>query len=555
MTSSIPARADSTAADYILPAKGSTASASAASASVASTSVTSTPVASAFVTNVRVPDSDSNSLDTPPSLPCLSPPVLSPDAATVSCPDGEEDSMAQVRSVTELSDVHPTDWAFQALQTLTDRYGIMRGYRNGTFRGHRAQTRSEFAAVLNEMLARIEQAMDTDQSSQIREDFATLKRLQKSYGSITDILYVRLNDQDEQIGSLENRQFSTTTQLSAQLVGLATGGTGARITSINRLRLNLNTSFVGSDRLVTQLEAGDNGRDAISLAQNNPQNLLGTTGLLADGGGLDSVEVPSAVQLSKLYYMFKPIAGFSFTVGPRLAPRDFIDNNSFANSSDRNFSSSFFMNNPLIVQNQVDRPGGAGVAVAWKQENFPLALKALYVAADAERSRASTTKGGLFGDRYQGSVELEYAVNQAFKTRFQFTRAEINNIDIYAGGINAEWAINRQFAVFGRYGIGTYDGFHPLLNRNLHLTPQTWAIGAIFRNIVIPGSTAGLALGQPFIANGLGNATQTNVETFYSFLINDNISFTPVLMLITSPNNNRSSGTIWELAVRMVFSF
>lgn len=54
--------------------------------------------------------------------------------------------MAQVTSVSELSDVQPTDWAFQALQSLVERYGAIAGYPNGTFRGNRALTRYKFAA-------------------------------------------------------------------------------------------------------------------------------------------------------------------------------------------------------------------------------------------------------------------------------------------------------------------------------------------------------------------------------------------------------------------------
>jgi uncharacterized protein involved in exopolysaccharide biosynthesis len=36
--------------------------------------------------------------------------------------------MEQVTSVTQLSDVRPTDWAFQALQSLVERYGCIAGY-------------------------------------------------------------------------------------------------------------------------------------------------------------------------------------------------------------------------------------------------------------------------------------------------------------------------------------------------------------------------------------------------------------------------------------------
>ncbi|TAD87550.1 MAG: hypothetical protein EA000_07150, partial [Oscillatoriales cyanobacterium] len=37
-------------------------------------------------------------------------------------------SIDQVTSVSQLSDVRPTDWAFQALQSLVERYGCIAGY-------------------------------------------------------------------------------------------------------------------------------------------------------------------------------------------------------------------------------------------------------------------------------------------------------------------------------------------------------------------------------------------------------------------------------------------
>lgn len=63
--------------------------------------------------------------------------------------------MAQVTSVSQFSDVQPTDWAFQALQSLVERYGCIAGYPNGTYRGNRAMTRYEFAAGLNACLNRV----------------------------------------------------------------------------------------------------------------------------------------------------------------------------------------------------------------------------------------------------------------------------------------------------------------------------------------------------------------------------------------------------------------
>jgi hypothetical protein len=42
-------------------------------------------------------------------------------------------SIAQVTSVNQLSDIKPTDWAFQALQSLVERYGCIVGYPNRSF--------------------------------------------------------------------------------------------------------------------------------------------------------------------------------------------------------------------------------------------------------------------------------------------------------------------------------------------------------------------------------------------------------------------------------------
>jgi len=55
----------------------------------------------------------------------------------------------QVTSISQFADVKPTDWAYQALSNLIERYGCVAGYPDGTFKGGRAMTRFEAAALLN----------------------------------------------------------------------------------------------------------------------------------------------------------------------------------------------------------------------------------------------------------------------------------------------------------------------------------------------------------------------------------------------------------------------
>lgn len=488
------------------------------------------------------------------SADCSVDPLVSPVLADpLSCAEAPlaTEPLDQVRSVDELSDVKPTDWAYQALKSLVEKYGVISGYSDRTFRGNRALTRYEFAATLSNVMTQMEQYLQTGQLAEVREDFVTLRRLQETYKAILADQRDRITKLEGSTAKLEQQQFSTTTTLNTQVVLGLTDGSNASSTIPTRVRINLNTSFTGTDLLRTQLEAGNNGGDAISKQQTTRgPNLLGTTGILADGGGLDYGSVPNTVEIRKLYYSFQPLRNVTLTVGARLNPRDFIDYNRFANDSLKNFNSSFFMNNPLIVQNQVDRPGGSGAAVSWLLgDRSPFVVRALYVATDASDPNNSS---GLFGGRNQGTVELEYSFRNLV-TRLQFTSATVNRTAINAGGLNVEWAFNRQLSIFGRLGIGRYNGFNTALQQNLDLSPVTWMLGGTIREILIPGSVAGVAIGQPFIAD-IGNATQTNVELYYSFDLNDRISVSPAFLVVTNPNN-RNTGTIFEWVLRLVYAF
>jgi hypothetical protein len=64
-------------------------------------------------------------------------------------------AMAQVTSVSQLKDVQPTDWSYQAITNLVERYGCVAGYPNGTFRPGQPATRAELAALTNACLDRI----------------------------------------------------------------------------------------------------------------------------------------------------------------------------------------------------------------------------------------------------------------------------------------------------------------------------------------------------------------------------------------------------------------
>ena len=66
------------------------------------------------------------------------------------------DPLAEVNGVKDLRDDSPTDWSYEALVNLTDRYNCLVGFPNKTYRGYQKVSRLEFAAGLNACLDKIE---------------------------------------------------------------------------------------------------------------------------------------------------------------------------------------------------------------------------------------------------------------------------------------------------------------------------------------------------------------------------------------------------------------
>jgi Carbohydrate-selective porin, OprB family/S-layer homology domain len=465
--------------------------------------------------------------------------------------DKSSDDLILQSSVAELSDIQPSDWAYQALKSLVERYGILSAYPDRKFRGNQPMTRYEFAVALAATLDKVEGLLaDAISDEYVRQDAITIRRLQKEYASVLKEVGDRIDFTEYKAAELEANQFSVTTKLQGQEVVGLTGGSSASNTVVSRTRLNLLTSFNKKDLLVTQLESGNNGGDAVSQEQRENVNLLGTNGAFADAGGLDYTDIESNIKLRRLYYQFRPTDDLAIAVGAKMSPRDFIDKNSYANNESVDFSSGAFLNNPLIIQNQIDRTGGAGAAITWQPKNSQLGVRSLYIAANADQPNE-----GISGDNHQASVEVEYVPNHQLKLRLQYTNALVNNTDINALGANVEYAINRNTGVFGRVGIGNYEGFNTTLNRDFRATPLSWSVGMGLRNVVIPGTLAGIAIAQPFVTSDVGNATQTNFEAFYNLQLNDNISVTPIFSVVTNPDNDKDNGTIWQSTLRTVFSF
>jgi hypothetical protein len=510
-------------------------------------------------------------------------PVTSVDNLMSATQNGD---MGQVTSVSQLSDVQPTDWAYQALQSLVERYGCIAGYPNSTFRGNRAATRYEMAAALNACLDQISDRFAT------KEDLEAVKALQEEFKAELATLKGRVDSLEARAATLEAQQFSTTTKLQGEAIMAVqygdrldtrdsvsnTPSADSRASVLSRVRLNFNTSFTGKDLLQTQLEVGTGGQDLFSSdSASTSGRVLGQSATDPyDGGVTDYAGTSNEVRLRRLAYSFNPRKNMRVTVGTNLFPSDFVDYNSYANNSAQDFSSGFFVNNPLIINNTVDNPGGAGIGTEMKLGKS-FTLRSTYVAASPTNSTSDGEGGGgLFGDPNQSTTELEFAKpfgkdqRNNLAIRLQYTRSNTyQDIESYSNdnaaltgsqsvqqnvvGINAEATFGR-FGVFGRFGYSIEPN---ILEVGSDAEPNnilSWMGGVGVRDLFIPGSLLAVAVGQPFVVSNQSGPEQTNFEGFYRFPINDNISITPTIQVITDVDNQRSDAVVQGL-LRATFSF
>lgn len=96
-------------------------------------------------------------------------------------------AMAQITSVSQLRDVQPTDWSYQALSNLISQYNCVAGYPNGTFKPGQPATRAELAALVDSCLSRISEyqsAEDARLAAALKEQAAQWKGTQAQVAAI-----------------------------------------------------------------------------------------------------------------------------------------------------------------------------------------------------------------------------------------------------------------------------------------------------------------------------------------------------------------------------------
>lgn len=92
----------------------------------------------------------------------------------------------------EMRDLSSNHWAYKAIEALTEKYGVMAGFPDKTFRGSKNLTRYEMAAALYKVMTKVEELIATanrgdtpvtsvNPNTVTKEDLETINLLQKEF--------------------------------------------------------------------------------------------------------------------------------------------------------------------------------------------------------------------------------------------------------------------------------------------------------------------------------------------------------------------------------------
>ncbi|MBW4576407.1 MAG: iron uptake porin [Aphanothece sp. CMT-3BRIN-NPC111] len=502
-----------------------------------------------------------------------------------------EDPMGQITNASQFRDVQPSDWAYEALDRVVQKYGCLVGYPDGTYRGNRALSRYEFAAGLNACLRQIESLIAANGADVVaRRDFEALQRLTEEFRTELATLGTRVDNLEGRTSFLEARQFSTTTKLAGEVIfsvsdvfggtipGASNNREGDDVPTIfgDRVRLNFDTSFTGKDRLRTRLQARN-----ITPFNNN---ITGTNMTRLGYDGVSAIPVNPGgndVEIHRLEYRF-PLTSqatvYLATTGTEYNDIVYTFNPLFESAGTGSIS-RFGRFNPIYRQSRE----GAGVAVDYKLGE----TLGLSVGYAVPRDIANDPNlGGLFNGSYAALAQLAFRPSEAFNLGLTYVHsynepvagASATNVSIASGtgSTFAERPFGNVTTSANHYGLEASFRFSPRIvlsgwagftdaqaENGSDANAEVWnyAVTLGFPDLGKKGNLLGFVFGMPpkvtdnDIKTREDNDTSYHIEGFYRYRIGSNIDVTPGLFVILNPEHNENNDTLVVGTLRTTFRF
>jgi Carbohydrate-selective porin, OprB family len=475
----------------------------------------------------------------------------------------------EITSVSELSDIRPTDWVYTALQSLLDRYNLPADEK---FDGNRSLTRYEFATVVSAAIDSMNKQIALNPEKLTQEDLKVLQRLQTEFATEIGNLQRRVELLEQRLPE-EINQFSTTTKLSGEVLFAVSGvGNGTdvndednndndnNITFGSRIRLNFNTSFTGKDNLRVRLQSTNLPR---------LDRVTGTDMARLAFQGRDD----NQVRLNGLDYSFlisKDVRVIIPVVNGDLA--DFTDSlNPYLSGSSRGAISRFAQRNPIYRQG-----GGSGLGLSYEISDA-VEFEVGFVAEDVDEPEVGFNKadyGAIAQLTLEPAQDIEFGLTyiHSYNSVSTGTGSERANdpFDDKSEAIVANsFGLQSTIKLNPNITVGGWVGYTQARATDLPGNPTAsifnWALTIALPDLGSQGSVAGFAIGQPpkvtsndfTVANSQYQDSDTSLhfEAFYRLQALKNVGVTFGVLMITNPEHNSNNDSIYVGTVRATFRF
>ncbi|MFH0702509.1 MAG: iron uptake porin [bacterium] len=173
-----------------------------------------------------------------------------------------------ITSVDELSDVDQSNWAYNALKELVEKYNVIEGYPDKTFRGDRSTTRYELAAALNATIKAIgKEIARLGAEKADKKDLAIVAKLQKEFATELTALQARTDALEARATKIEAKNDEQDNRLAIiekmRMYGDASFGGYADIAGNQGSSFSDAISMVGRTRINVDYDVIDDKSEGI----------------------------------------------------------------------------------------------------------------------------------------------------------------------------------------------------------------------------------------------------------------------------------------------------
>ena len=488
----------------------------------------------------------------------------------------KQEAVEPVMDAGQFSDLQPTDWAYQALETLVGRYGCLSAHPQASPAGL-AWTRFEAAALLAACLPVVGENTDV------------LRRLRNEFGRELAVLQGRVDGIEARVGELEAQHFAATTRLhlltrsvvgavsyGGNQVNTPTNSWGQGVGALplrNALSFNydsmmfLDTSTTGSDLLRVMLRMANFSASAFGKATNNPAPLTQLDAGFEDPSGRNNVGI------NRLFYR-TPINRYtSIVIGPRVRQNDTLP--VWPTLYARPGSELL-----LRIFTQAGSPSayslliGPGAGVMFKDRTKPTGWSAGMNYIADKGFKADTNQGGLGSAQSTATAmgQLSYTgrgwnLSAAVAQNGQGVRQDGTSywraIQPRASNSIPNKGATRTFSFAGFWqprktglipsmsaGVGwnqsTLINSSEIINQQQLRTIQSagWMAGFLWDDALQKGNQLGFAMGQPTFVTAVNarSADDGNYafELYYTYRVSDRVQLTPSVFYLSKPRGQSS---------------